>query len=221
SREALLGLTVILVYYWWRTRYRVQMALVAVCGCVTLVMTQSSLWERLSVAVSSGGAGRIAIWRVGLEAFRHNWLIGYGMGNFTSTYDTFYVRVLQAYSENGWSSAPHNVLLQIGVELGLVGLALLGWFLVTTFMDLRLIRPESPLYEDRIMMEAALLALFAVSMFLGLFNDKFVWLVFAMAAQLRLLGLREARDARERPPAQRQDSGDQVIAPGPLAELPT
>jgi len=186
SRETIVGVGAIVLYYFWRTRYRVEMAIVTGCGLAASLAVQSSVWLRFANAISSGGGGRVAIWSVGFEAFKHNFLVGYGMGNFTTVYNEFYLRVRQNYPY-GWWGPPHNLIVQVGVELGVVGLALLAWFLASVFRDLKVIGPDDPLYEDRVMMEASLISLFIVSMFIGLFTYKYAWLVFAMAAQLRLL----------------------------------
>ena len=195
SREGLVGLIVVIGYLGWRTRYRIQIAILAAATLATSLALHTTLWTRLSDAISTGGAGRVAIWRVGLDAFEHNWLLGYGLGSFPSVYDRFYLHVYQAYT-NGWTSPPHNLLIQVGVELGVVGIVLVGWFIVTTFTGLRGIGSDSAFHDYRIMMEAALLGLFVVSMFIGLFTDKYAWLVFTLAAQVRLLGIQEARERR-------------------------
>ncbi|HVA38907.1 MAG TPA: O-antigen ligase family protein, partial [Candidatus Dormibacteraeota bacterium] len=195
SREALVGLFVVIAYLGWRTRYRIQIGSLAAVTLAASLLLPTSLLARLNDAISTGGAGRVAIWRVGLDAFVHNWLVGYGLGSFPTVYDHFYLRVYQAYS-NGWGSAPHNLLVQSGVELGLVGIVLVGWFIVTTFTALRDIGSDSEIRDYRIMMEAALLGLFVVSMFIGLFTYKYAWLVFTLAAQVRLLGIQEARERR-------------------------
>ncbi|TAM62523.1 O-antigen ligase domain-containing protein [bacterium] len=195
SREAILGVAVIVLYYLWRTRYKIEMGIVTLCAVVAIFSVQSSLWLRFGRAIASGGSGRLSIWSVALEAFRHRWLAGYGMGNFSSAYNDYYLRAPQSHPY-GWSSPPHNLLVQIGVELGIVGIVLLIVFFAAVFRDLRRIDPEHPLYEDRVMMEAAVIALIFVSMFIGLFTYKYAWLVIASAAQLRLV----AANALTRPP---------------------
>ncbi|TAM86015.1 hypothetical protein EPN42_13995 [bacterium] len=200
SREALLGVGVIVVYYLWRTRYRLEMAIVAACGLAAMLLVQSSLWLRFGKAIATGGAGRLSIWAVGFEAFKHRWLTGYGMGSFSTAYNDYYLKTRQGYPY-GWSSPPHNLLVQIGVELGVIGIVLLAWFFVATFRDLAIIGRDHPRYEDRVMMEAALIALIFVSMFIGLFTYKYAWLIIATAAQLRLVALNErARQRAARAP---------------------
>ncbi|TAM74930.1 O-antigen ligase domain-containing protein [bacterium] len=195
SREALLGVGVIVAYYLWRTRYRLEMGIVVICGLAATFFVQSSMWLRFGRAIATGGAGRLSIWSVGFEAFRHRWLAGYGMGNFTAAYDDYYLKTPQGYPY-GWSSPPHNLLVQVGVELGIIGLVLLAWFFVATFRDLAVIDRDHPRYEDRVMMEAALIALIFVSMFIGLFTYKYAWLVIATAAQLRLVAQNESARRR-------------------------
>lgn len=186
SREGLVGLAVVLLYFAWRSRYRMQIAIAGAVSIAGAFSVQTSLWERFASALSTGGSGRTSIWAVGLEAARQNWLAGYGIGTFPSVYDMYYISVYQYYT-NGWSSPAHNIVVHYLVELGIVGLLLLAAFLWLRFSTLRGIPKESPLYGYRLMMEAALLALITVSLSIDLFTYKYAWLVFSMAALLRNL----------------------------------
>jgi O-antigen ligase len=186
SREAIVALGVIIVYYLWRTRYRLQLLALIAIGVVGAMAQPSSVWARFNDALSSGGAGRTSIWSVGWIAFKHNWLKGYGIASFPTAYDRFYLGVYQSYT-NGWTSPAHNVILHYAVELGIVGLLLLLGFWFAQFSALRVIGPSHPLYDYRVLLEGALLGLFVTAMFIDLFTYKYAWLIFAMAAQLRSL----------------------------------
>ena len=138
----------------------------------------------LSTALQTGGSGRTSIWAVALEAAKHRLLQGYGIGNFPNAYDIFYLRVRQPYPF-GWESPAHNLVMHYLVELGVVGLALIAGFFVAQFLSLRVIERSSAFYDYRVALEAALLAIAAVSLTIDLFTYKYAWLVFAMAALLR------------------------------------
>jgi O-antigen ligase len=184
SREGLSAILLIAGYYIWRSRYRLQLALAAAVVFVGAATTQTSIWLRFSTALQTGGSGRTSIWAVAVEAAKHRFLQGYGVGNFTQAFDLFYLSVHQPYPY-GWESPAHNLLLHYLVELGVVGLALIALFFVAQFRSLREITVSSELYDYRIMMEAALLATATVSMTIDLFTYKYAWLVFAMIALLR------------------------------------
>ncbi|MGC1381267.1 MAG: O-antigen ligase family protein [Candidatus Baltobacteraceae bacterium] len=184
SREALTALLVIAGYYLWRSRYRFQLGLASIAIVISATTTQTSVWERFSTAMQTGGSGRTSIWAVAVEAAKHRLLQGYGIGNFQQAFDLFYLGVHQPYPF-GWDSPAHNLILHYLVEIGLVGLLLIAWFFFESFRSLRTIKRDSALYDYRVMMEAALLATIAVSMTIDLFTYKYAWLVFSMAALLR------------------------------------
>ncbi|HTU83311.1 MAG TPA: O-antigen ligase family protein [Candidatus Acidoferrales bacterium] len=185
SREALTAMVAIVIYFLWRSRSRLQVAAVAAVLVVTaLSVTATSIWERFSTIFATGGSGRSTIWGVGLEAAKHRPIQGYGIGNFQQAYDLFYLSVRQPYPF-GWDSPAHNLVLHYLVELGVIGLGLIVLFFVAQFRSLRVIQPSDELYDYRVMMEAALLAIAVVSMTIDLFTYKYAWLVFAMVALLR------------------------------------
>ncbi|MGC1381455.1 MAG: O-antigen ligase family protein [Candidatus Baltobacteraceae bacterium] len=184
SREGLTAMLVIATYYFWRSRYRLQLALGALAIVTTAATTQTSVWLRFSTALATGGSGRTSIWAVAVEAAKHRLLQGYGVGNFTQAFDLFYLGVHQPYPY-GWESPAHNLVLHYLVELGVVGIGLIAAFFVFSFRSLREIKVGSELYDYRVMMEAALIATAVVSMTIDLFTYKYAWLVFSMIALLR------------------------------------
>jgi O-antigen ligase len=184
SREGLTALAVIGAYYLWRSRYRVRLAVAIAAVAAIAASVQTSVFERFSSALATGGSGRTSIWAVALEAAKHRPLQGYGIGNFTDAFNLFYLDVHQPYPY-GWDSPAHNLIVHYLVELGLVGIVLIGAFLWTQFRSLRDVEPSSELYDYRIVMEAVLLAVVTVSMTIDLFQYKYAWLAFAMAALLR------------------------------------
>ena len=184
SREGVTGTLLIAGYYLWRSRYRLQVLIALAAMVVISFGAPSSIWQRFSTVLQTGGSGRTSIWAVGLEAAKHRLLGGYGIGNFPNAYDLFYLTVHQPYPF-GWESPAHNLVMHYLVELGVVGLALIAGFFVAQFLSLRIIDASSELYDYRIALEAALLAIAAVSLTVDLFTYKYAWLVFSMVALLR------------------------------------
>lgn len=184
SREALVGLALILLYLLFRSPYRVQIGLVTGLFIVLSSSLQSSMWLRFAQLVSDGGSGRTSIWSVGFEAAKHRLLQGYGIGNFPQAYDIFYLGVHQT-QPYGWGSPAHNLVLHYVVELGIVGFMLIAGFLWSEFRALRKIDKTNPLYDYRTTLEAALVALVAVSLTVDLFTYKYAWLAFSLIALIR------------------------------------
>lgn len=184
SREGLTALLLIAAYYFWRSRYRLKLAM-ALAGVGLLAATvQTSVFLRFASALETGGSGRTSIWAVALEAAKHHPLQGYGIGNFTQAFNLFYLTTHQPYPY-GWDSPAHNLVLHYLVETGLIGLALIAAFFWAQFRSLRGIGRDSEFYDYRIVMEATLIATVSVSMAIDLFQYKYAWLTFAMVALLR------------------------------------
>jgi O-antigen ligase len=181
SREALIGFGAIVLYYLWRSRYRLQVLVATLGALIASFSIQTTIWSRFSTAMLTGGSGRSSIWAVAWEAAKHRPLQGYGIGNFQQAYDMFYLAVQQPYPY-GWSSPAHNIVFHYAVELGVVGLALIVWFYCRVFRSLRIVERDSPLYDYRIMLEGALVAIAAVSFSVDLFTYKYAWLVISAAA---------------------------------------
>ncbi len=184
SREALGGLMLIVLYFIWRSRYRAQVAIAAALVLSFAITVQTSIWTRMAMVFSDGGSGRTSIWSVGWEAAKHRWLQGYGIGNFPTAYDLYYIGVhqLQPY---GWSSPAHNIVLHYVVELGIIGFAMIVGFFYFEFRSMRRIERDSELYDYRLVMEASLLAIAFVALTIDLFTYKYAWLVFSTIVLLR------------------------------------
>ncbi len=183
SREAFVALATGLLYLAARTRFRVPIAIALVAGIAVLFATPA-LVDRFVQAGVNGGAGRTSIWAVALAAFAHDGFLGSGAGSFANAYDAAYLGVYQPFVA-GWSRAPHDLALQFGVEFGIVGLALVAcawWFQGRTT---RAVVGTSAHADLARAIEAATLALLVAACFIDLMETKYLWLVFALAAQCR------------------------------------
>ena len=185
SREALLGFGAMLLYLAVVSRKRLQLIAVMVIGGV-LVVVNPQMWQRFAEATSTGGAGRTSIWAVAIQALKHHFLFGSGLGSFANSYDEAYLQVFQRFSV-GWSRDPHNLLIHYSVELGIAGAALAVACWLLQFRMMKTIAAGSQLWDMRIAATAALVALSVTAMFIDLFTYKYVWLLFALIAQLRAL----------------------------------
>lgn len=193
SRGALLGVAAVIAFLLIRDRHRLQLA--GVCAVVIgLVLSlQTSLIARFGAALSTGGAGRVEIWKVGFAALKKFWLIGAGYGNFPFAYDRAFLSVYQS-TFNGEHRAPHNILLQNGVELGILGLLLL---LLAWYGHFRLLQPiadDDSRHPVRLAVQGALIGLFIAGLFLDIMITKYLWLVFMFAVLVRNTRTEPLRD---------------------------
>ena len=194
SREALIALSVMMLYFLWRGRDRVQLlALTALCAIFAAPFA-NVVFGRFANFVQNGPQGRTSIWAVGWEAIKHYGLTGSGLGTFPEVYDRFYLAVAQLHPD-GWARPPHDLLIHYTVELGIVGIALIVWFYAAHFTMLRSIGRGHPFYDYRVMAEAGLIGIAIVSCFIDLLTYKYAWLVFAAAAQVAYLATTVRRGA--------------------------
>src|SRR5262249_13382459 len=81
--------------------------------------------ERLNPLRQSGGF-RLDLWLSSLEMIRDHALLGVGLDNFAYVYQQAYLRALAEPN----LSHPHNWLLHLWLELGLLGLIAFVWLLL-------------------------------------------------------------------------------------------
>lgn len=184
SREALIAFGVLALYLLWRSRYRLQILAASFAAMAVIQTVHTSMWQRFATAIATGGSGRTSIWAVAIEAAKHRLIAGYGVGNFEAAYDMYYLSVHQIYPY-GWESPAHNIVFHYTVELGVIGFLLLAWFFYRQFRLLTPIVKTSDLYDYRVMLEGALLAIIVVSFSVDLFTYKYAWLVFFAVALFR------------------------------------
>ena len=198
SREALLGSVLIGAVLIMFSRRRVLGLAIGIPVVVLLPLAVPAIGARMLEAFSTGGAGRSFVWHIVWRAWQQHPLFGWGAGGAIEAYDRNYLSVY-ALVHQGWSRPPHNTPLQILLELGVVGLLLAGLAYLSTFRQLLAIRRGDELYGLRVALTAALVALGFVSLFIGLENYKYFWIVLVAIAQLRTVA--QSRSAQPAVPA--------------------
>jgi len=155
-----------------------QLLPIVICGAIGSLFV-TSIWERFSTALSTGGAGRLSIWMVGMQAFKKYWLLGAGLGNFQDAYDRAYISVYQQINAH-WSRPAHNIILGAAVELGVIGLTILlfAWF--SQYKVLSTNDKHNAYYDVAIALQGALVGSFVASLFSDSMYDKYTWLVFML-----------------------------------------
>jgi O-antigen ligase len=202
SRGALLAVVVIVAVYVKRLRWNWALAVGLVVAYCCLFFLPTAFLTRIQEAAASGGAGRLYIWQAGLAAFGQYWAIGAGLDNFPVVYQQF-----AGYGQRfaGLYRDAHNIYLQIGVELGLVGLVL---FLRAAYCQFRRFRHACARYRippvRLIACEAASWGVLAAAFFLNLLWKKPFWMVFIMLSLGARLLVREAVAAAPAASAEKQ-----------------
>lgn len=188
SRGAVLGIGLMTIWFFIRSRTRWRLVALIGLGAAAIapLAASSALWDRFGEAMSTGGNGRETIWRVGIEAMKRHWLLGAGYGNFPNAYDQVFLQTQHLnWGDAAWHRGSHSLLVGTGVEVGLIGLALLLGAWAAQFMMLREIPPQDPEYAQRVALEASMIGVFFAALFLDVMTFKYVWLVFMMIALVR------------------------------------
>ncbi|MHB8146155.1 MAG: O-antigen ligase family protein [Vulcanimicrobiaceae bacterium] len=183
SRESFLAIGATVAVFGWRSRWRARVFPV-LFGLVLFGFLSPTVRQRFSEAISTGGAGRSAIWHVGLKAFERHPVFGWGFGSFAEAYNRAYLQVFQHY-DAGWTRASHNLFVHYGVEGGICAIILVLAVWTSQWAQARDLRAIPQLADLSNALCAALIGLFIAAMFIDLFATKTLWLAFALIAQVR------------------------------------
>ncbi|HWR38207.1 MAG TPA: O-antigen ligase family protein [Patescibacteria group bacterium] len=176
SRGGFLGLFIlVLAYFVFTQRYVWVIGLTVTFVCILLLLWQDPT-SRFSgeMALNSGGAGRVDIWKVGLKVLEENWFIGGGLANFNELYTLSALQTSTGFAV-GVHRAPHNTIIGMTSEVGIIGLAL---FIGSIYC---LIQRYSDFCDnERIVLWSALVGIAISGMFLDMLYMKYLWLVLLL-----------------------------------------
>jgi putative inorganic carbon (HCO3(-)) transporter len=150
ARIALLALIAVAIFYVLRSKRKVISLIVGLVLALTLWLSLPLQYQQRYLTVKQYAEGgqlddsnklRLAIWDAGWRMFLDHPILGVGAGQFPTAYGTLY----SGGEQRAWMN-PHNLLLQVTCELGLVGLVVFGYFLIQIWKGNREIirRGESP-----------------------------------------------------------------------------
>jgi tetratricopeptide (TPR) repeat protein len=98
---------------------------------VAIPVGKVGVMETAASIVEGQHSGRLQMWKHTLDLIRDNWLKGTGIGNWELVYPKY---ALGVDLHPGWTFLrPHNDYLWIASELGMVGLLIYLWLLITAF----------------------------------------------------------------------------------------
>jgi O-antigen ligase len=132
SRASMLALVAVGIYYVLRSKHKILSfaCYVALALVIWVGMPQQYQQRYLSPARYAQGDEmdesnelRLRIWKAGWRMFLDHPVLGVGAGQFGTAYGTVY----SGRAHGPWMQ-PHNLLVQVGCELGLVGLVIFGYF---------------------------------------------------------------------------------------------
>ena len=223
SRASLLALMVMALYYVLQSKHKViSFACLVTLACLVWVgMPQQYRDRYLTVRTFAEGgeldesnASRIQIWKAGWRMFLDHPILGVGAGQFSTAYGTVYSGV----AHGPWMR-PHNLLVQVGCELGMIGLVVFAYFLSQIIKAIRSVlqlRGQGSYvlnYEVAVACSAMFLGVIAVSVVGHTLYRPYWYLLGGFAAANRSIvdGLAdtEAAAARGRISGSTKESGPQ------------
>lgn len=185
SRGAALAVLVMAVVFLFRFGVNRRILAVGVLVAAITLALPSEFFKRFGEAAKTGGAGRLDIWYVAVEALKHYGVFGAGLSNFPTVY-TKYAGYAPRFV--GFDRASHNLYLEMSVEAGIVGMLLLAQAIRMQLWkgrnNQRSLGKANPWL---IAVEAASWSILTAAMFAHLFWEKsfwFLWIMVAFTAQL-------------------------------------
>lgn len=192
SRGGVIGAVVAVLLFYWRARHHIRRRAVIIASLLIAGVLVFSVWQiaprqllkrfDIQQVLESGSAGRFFIWSVGLEAFFHRPLNGYGYNNFPYAYEMFSGVVPANYLSYRAYRVAHSIYLQAFAELGIIGGLLL---LFTLWEHWRLARNLARKSLFGVALEPALVGILVTSATLGTLNYKYFWLGFTLILILK------------------------------------
>lgn len=179
SRGAFLSVLTIALVYLYRFHWRRKMLGLAALLFLPLLIAPHSFFTRLQDAISSGGAGRLDVWRAGLMSLKTYGIWGAGFDNFSSVYSN-----VAGYATHfmGYSRDSHNTYLEIGVDLGILGLLFFFAAIRSQLRSASSLGRALPAYMPVVACEAACWAAIVCGLFGNMIWRKFFWLPWMLLA---------------------------------------
>jgi O-antigen ligase len=142
SRIAMLGLIAFSIYYILRSKHKILLAVVILVVGSYLWLSMPAVYQNRYLTMESYAEGgkldgsnqfRMHIWISGFQIFIHNPVIGVGVGQFSTAYGMLGYALCKHCA---WMN-PHNLLIQVGCEMGILGLIAFGGFITQVAKGIR------------------------------------------------------------------------------------
>jgi putative inorganic carbon (hco3(-)) transporter len=216
SRTALLSLPILGAYYILRSRHKVVSLVIGIVLACVIWSSMPATYQQRYLTVESYAAGgqlddsnqfRLEIWSAGWKMFLHNPFVGVGAGQFPNAFGE------QAHH---WMN-PHNLFLQVGCELGILGLIAFAYFAAqirkAIGVPLRLVRKPAFRfhYEVALACNVMFIGVLVLSITGHTMYRPFWYLLGGLAAaNLKLVRETQRKDAK---PAEQDKDSEPVLCP--------
>jgi O-antigen ligase len=132
-------------------------------------------------------SGRLDIWKVGLNAFLMNPILGYGLENYPIIFDEIYPNIL-TIRKLKYGRGSHNIFLQLGVELGLIGVFIFLVFLLYHIKNLvNIVKATSNDYLNNnisLFLFLSIIGLLIGGLSLDVLYRKYFWIFYSLSESI-------------------------------------
>ena len=205
SRGGIIGLVAISAIIFKKQGKNFKQAIFPLIVIVVIVITFASgrFWERMSTMLNpeedyniSAGGGRMEIWKSGLKMMIRRPVTGVGINAFEIAEGESHLDV-ETGNSGKWSS-PHNSFIQIGAELGLIGLFFFIKLLSSSIKAIRECRANKLLGSSSQWLldgtEVAFYGYIVTGFFLSQAYGSVLYLLIALAVLAQKLGKQTSSD---------------------------
>ena len=150
SRGGFVGLCVMFLYCWLRTKRKILVAfLVGIIVVFAVLIAPSTYWDRIQTIHTEGsttgtGSERVFEWKIGWHMFLDNPIMGVGQGNFPWEFKKYEFLVTgddePFLGRSVAGRVAHSLYFTLFPELGLIGAIIFFAIVYYSFKDLKIIR---------------------------------------------------------------------------------
>lgn len=139
SRGGLL-LFILIILIWLYNKYNFTKWFFLILGIFTIAVLLTPNMKRFLTIGNYDSLSyfRLSIWKSSIQMIKDNYLTGVGLGNFQNSYMRFRLPVNGAISQYGrFAQYAHNEFLELGAEIGFIGIVIGLIFLAEYFLALK------------------------------------------------------------------------------------
>lgn len=202
SRGAQLSLALIALWVILRSKARIKALIaVAVLGYGLYAFLPEQQMERFQdMGDDMTSLQRLAYWDAGLQIMNENPVLGIG---YSSWFLHMHARFPQGVGPMQWIQLPHNIFVEVGAELGYLGLFVVFLMILTVFILNSSTRRMAAASGDRwigytaFALDAGLFGFLVAGFFVTVFYYPFFWVQMAMTVALYTITKQKVAEARK------------------------
>ncbi|MCC5858729.1 MAG: O-antigen ligase family protein [Ectothiorhodospiraceae bacterium] len=192
------------------SKHRIKaLLLIAVLGYGLYALLPPEQMERFqTMGEDETSQQRFLYWERGMDMIRDHPVLGVGYFNFVPYFNTFYPEdiIIRWLQVRGSAELPHNIIIQVGTDAGLIGLTVFGLLILMGFTSMRRLRKLAEARGDVFFaqmargMNLALLGYVVAGQFVTVAYYPYLWIHLTLCVCMltaQRLELRESRQPRE------------------------